>query len=409
MNILLLGNGFDLNHKFPTSYLDFLHTIHFLVEHKDQTYSTVGDVFADARLQGNDKYIADAYSLHSKIYDQVELNQEELKQTLTLAENNMWFRYLYGSINKDIGWIDFEKEIINVLRAFDAFLNPDTDADTFRWGRDKVMFDLATHPENEQAKFIIEKFDFFYSADQSTNLGLPRVKLRFIDNAYFLEKPIGSRYYVINTEKIASELYDSLRDLSDILGAYLKWFVDLPTNRMQAQERMPSCKSYPTEGHVITFNYTNTFETLYNTSAPIEHIHGNVNSDIILGVNPDKSDELYDMDTTFLQFKKYFQRVFFGTDIKYIKKVKALQRTQKYEDGYTLYVIGHSLDITDKDIIMQLFEIATRVIILYHSQSAVKGYIKNLVEMYGKETFDEIRANKELQFLPQAAVEWKVP
>lgn len=30
MKVLLLGNGFDLNHKFPTSYINFLNTVMFL-------------------------------------------------------------------------------------------------------------------------------------------------------------------------------------------------------------------------------------------------------------------------------------------------------------------------------------------------------------------------------------------
>ena len=32
MNVLLLGNGFDLNHMFPTSYINFLNTVNFLLE-----------------------------------------------------------------------------------------------------------------------------------------------------------------------------------------------------------------------------------------------------------------------------------------------------------------------------------------------------------------------------------------
>ena len=175
---------------------------------------------------------------------------------------------------------------------------------------------------------------------------------------------------------------------------------------MQQRAIKSSCASYPTNGHVFTFNYTNTFEYLYSASGTVEHIHGNVNSDIVLGVNPDEKDELYEMDTTFLQFKKYFQRIFLGTDVKYINRIQNLLTTKKYDNGYTLYVIGHSLDVTDKDIITELFELANRIIILYHSKSAVKGYIKNLVEIYGKEGFDRIRLSKNLNFLPQAELDW---
>ena len=52
---------------------------------------------------------------------------------------------------------------------------------------------------------------------------------------------------------------------------------------------------------------------------------------------------------------------------------------------------------------------ASRIIILYHSEERVGSFIKNLVNIYGKNEFDDIRAEKNLQFLPQAEVEWIYP
>ena len=50
LNILLLGNGFDLHHRFPTRYLDFLHTVRFLMIHEGETFDTVGSVFSHDSL-----------------------------------------------------------------------------------------------------------------------------------------------------------------------------------------------------------------------------------------------------------------------------------------------------------------------------------------------------------------------
>ena len=41
MKVLLLGNGFDLNHKFPTSYINFLNTVTFLKEIDREKISTI--------------------------------------------------------------------------------------------------------------------------------------------------------------------------------------------------------------------------------------------------------------------------------------------------------------------------------------------------------------------------------
>ena len=72
----------------------------------------------------------------------------------------------------------------------------------------------------------------------------------------------------------------------------------------------------------------------------------------------------------------------------------------------TLYVIGHSLDATDKDIIKLIFESVDKIYVLYHSETSATSQIRNLVEMYGKQGLDRLRAEKNLCFLKQSGVEW---
>ena len=57
MNVYLLGNGFDLHHKFPTRYIDFLHTVQFLSENCEQEFSMVGDVFGNESLKSKNGFI----------------------------------------------------------------------------------------------------------------------------------------------------------------------------------------------------------------------------------------------------------------------------------------------------------------------------------------------------------------
>ena len=45
MNILLLGNGFDLYHKLPTRYDNFLHTVNFLINSYTKEMTTIADIF----------------------------------------------------------------------------------------------------------------------------------------------------------------------------------------------------------------------------------------------------------------------------------------------------------------------------------------------------------------------------
>lgn len=154
-------------------------------------------------------------------------------------------------------------------------------------------------------------------------------------------------------------------------------------------------------------NYTNTYEILYRPSI-VEHINGNTNTEIVLGVNPDKSDEVYSIDTAFLQFEKYFQRTFYSTDNTFLKKIYGQQRVGTLEGGRVICA-GHSLDVTDKDIIQLVFEPGNKIYILYHSDISVKSQIRNLVEIYGKQGLDRLRAEKDLCFLRQSEVEWIFP
>lgn len=138
---------------------------------------------------------------------------------------------------------------------------------------------------------------------------------------------------------------------------------------------LPQRQAFSDADIVVTFNYTNTYERLYGTESRIFHIHGCVNDSIILGINPDEHDELADLDTTFVQFKKYYQRVYLQTDVEYIKFKTGMRNNAKYNPDRDLVIIGHSLDITDKDVIVDMFQLATTIKIYCHNHRAIGSYI----------------------------------
>ena len=157
--------------------------------------------------------------------------------------------------------------------------------------------------------------------------------------------------------------------------------------------------------YVVTFNYTNTFERLYQYEK-VFHIHGNVNKSIVLGINPDKADETENIDTSFLRFKKYYQRTILESDVEYIKWLIEYQTDPtaigRSVDTISLLVMGHSLDVTDKDIIEELFGIADDITVLFHNEEAKASMIANLISIFGQKKFFELRKEKSLLFLSQA-------
>ena len=82
----------------------------------------------------------------------------------------------------------------------------------------------------------------------------------------------------------------------------------------------------------------------------------------------------------------------YDTDTEYLSWIN--------QDGleYTLMVMGHSLDVTDADIIMDLFAKAREITIVYHDDSAKSSYIGNIIKMYGYTGFDKLRKEQNLTF-----------
>jgi hypothetical protein len=83
------------------------------------------------------------------------------------------------------------------------------------------------------------------------------------------------------------------------LKDYLLYFVDAPSKEYDNLGIEPHFRSLPTPNRVYSFNYTNTIQILYS-NAMIDHIHGNTNTNIVLGVNPDENDNVESADTTLI-------------------------------------------------------------------------------------------------------------
>lgn len=90
MNILVIGNGFDIEHNLPTRYTDFL------------------------------KYCVN-YNIDEPVSNNPDLNEE----FASFCNYNFWLKYFYSQI-PDINninentWIDFEKEIAKTIKDIEV-------------------------------------------------------------------------------------------------------------------------------------------------------------------------------------------------------------------------------------------------------------------------------------------------
>ncbi len=384
MNVAILGNGYDLNYQLPTSYRNFLLTIDFLMKAEIENLNTIGDVFGNKLLQEQDYSIKTSYDKYKQLYDDVELDKEKIKELVNIAKENVWFSYFLKSFNREAGWIDFEREIAFVIDCYKGL---------FKFTDEKLSTTI-TIKKKDLEYVILKMTERIINVKERNMHGL----VVDVKKEYITEYPQNSRNYKVDKTKIIAFLNEELCDFIKCLKIYLQCFIDVVTEQLINNSKIEQLNVLRSIDAVVTLNYTNTFE-YFNPNTKIFHLHGNVNDKIVLGINPDLSDDKASVDTSFLVFKKYYQRTFLGTDTDYLNWIRDFSRRIAIRDDVHLIVMGHSLDITDKDIITDLFGIASEITVLYHNDIAKSQHITNLISIFGKTEFDKLRNEHSLDFL----------
>lgn len=340
MNILVIGNGFDLAHGLPTTYGDFLKFVQNFQEYpksnmtKDNTF-----YFYFEKLQ---KEKIDIFN---------EMN--------ILISGNWWLAYfaeIFDERCKDgkTGWIDFESEMSTIIQAFDS--------ERLRH-KDKV----AT----------------FKPITNSKRLANAIFELNFTPDNY---------------KKFKSKLYKDLNRLTRCLEIYLSDYIQFNNcKRLRIIEDIKVDK-------VLSFNYTDTYETLYDkdlsneSEIEYDYIHGKASLDssldgckLVLGIDEYLIGDSKNRDNEFIQFKKFYQRIYKGTGSHYINWLEHIRNinnklTKSASQELNIYIYGHSLDVTDADILRRLIlEEGAKTHIFYHNQEALGSQIANLVKVIGED------------------------
>ena len=408
MDVFMIGNGLDLHYCLPTTYTSFLRTVENLNNRiaAGEIITSVAQVLKNEELHNSDWALKSCFNRYKFEYD-AALDPDELQRAFGAASANVWFSYLLHSFGEGKSWIDFEREINQVIQIIaSSFENTYEEENEHGPSLDDIY--VCVSEEDRRTNHILSHFPLFYEGSLLEGLynSLP-AKLYLVQRKYLAENPFGSGAYSLNKTAIASDIYKSLRELADMLSAYLLMFVDRPVENLVKSGKIeidPMLLNWNwKETEIVSFNYTHTLRSLYGVnSKSLHYIHGELEAaskaGIILGINSNSDDEIEHADTTFVQFKKYYQRVFYQTDLSYIHFLESRETRFGDIDYFNLYVIGHSLDETDREVICDCFKRAASICIFYHSESEVSDKIRNLVSIFGKHEFDILRMKKNLRF-----------
>lgn len=345
MDILIIGNGFDLAHGLKTSYKDFLD---FCKERNNKRFPSMinyGTTFID----------------------------------------NIWLRHFLCR-KDELGktWIDLEEEILTVIETLSnianiARLQPVTNPN-FRF---PAMFvirkDVIDFKFSNIAEFITPS-KYYHPTN---NNGYTEVETRDFSSIH---------YFVKDFDSLVRLIYDKLREFTKEFEKYLIENVNACLQSQVASGYKLTLKT--SRLYVLSFNYTNTCESLYqyncNTLAKdlridTTYVHGKANSsgdsNLVLGT---KSFSNKDIPPCFNIFQKHNQRHKYNT----IEPYQELLRLIKLPNTNPVFhIIGHSLDESDHKILKHILDADKNATIkvYYHDEESQERLINNITDIITEE------------------------
>ncbi len=382
--VLILGNGFDLAHGLPTKYSDFLDFCSLVRDIKDSIKSNIEcsndeynrikvlirrykyfsellEKYYDFLLKKEGKSPKYCYSDHEKTLDiDFEKMDISIDKIYNLLNNNIWYSYfakLYSKkANKIRGnnWIDFESEISFVIETIDK------------------------HVKNLSHNWYI------VNDVKGDNLDFPTKfkTFRTIVDEVLMKKP-G------DVKNVRKRLYDDLNNIIGVLEVYLYEFMEKYVKPSKFDLFYNISPDY-----IINFNYTHTYQNVYKDCNEVFYIHGELNhepNNMVLGIDEYWPKKKQKNHTNFTIFKKFAQRIQKRTGVKHIDFYNKLKNDI---DVYTpadeqrpskVYIFGHSLDVTDKDILkLFLNDDDFEVTIFCRNEETEGEYIANVIKIIGE-------------------------
>lgn len=111
MNILIVGNGFDLSHYLPTKYDHFMDVMDAIETHQGDSM-TFDELYSKCR---ENWFIAKTKNYYKT--ENFTIEKAKLIEIKSLLKENSWYKYFKQHVKEIKTWIDFEQKIECVLQV----------------------------------------------------------------------------------------------------------------------------------------------------------------------------------------------------------------------------------------------------------------------------------------------------
>lgn len=312
MNILVIGNGFDLAHGLPTSYSDFL----IFIKCFKVLYESNSGALVKLRISKDLKKLNKSVQEYLSKDNIKNRSSSLIDELYKLSSNNIWINHLSKCSEenrlKGENWIDFEFEISEVIKGLEYY--KDCLKEKIRKGN--VLY----NPEDSRL------FDIGYS--------FLNENIRTFNSDFNIND-----FYDYKAKEVINKLNDELNNLIRCLEIYLEDVVE----NINIEKKLTDIEKINSIDKLITFNYTKTFERVYgNNNLEVDYIHGSLDisrdikdNNMVLGIDEYLQGDSRRKELDFIQFKKYFQRIYKKTGCKYKHWLENAKEIQKhfYPDG----------------------------------------------------------------------------
>lgn len=266
---------------------------------------------------------------------------------------NPFIQYFQDALDLN-GWTDFETHIRNIIRCFQC-----TDVK-------KSPSPFSAYEPNPELYFTREVI-------------------------LWKQKKWGLLWNLLKTH---------LDELIEYIDCYLIRVLENHLGCSFDTDKYPHFIYEKTYDYLLSFNYTDTYYQIAKMKnlkvLPKPHfIHGTISSfdsfaNIVLGIDdydPENLETIY--------FKKYFQRIQKKTGREVFSWINPEENPNS---EIIVDIFGHSLDITDKDILLKIMNRSVFTTIYYLNQSDYEQKILNLIRIFGSpDTFCERYYNNKIR------------
>lgn len=350
-----------------------------------------------------------------------------------LIGDNVWIEYfLQCDIFLKQNWIDFESEICRIIKIVDNDIHSNG-------GLDTVVRNIS---EDFFANYFLDNLDErIQMRDEAAFIkyaGLPvGEQLKYVEQ-YKQDNPVEPLKEEITYGNLISVLEDDLNKLIRALEIYLCEYVE----KIDITEKSSDIDKEEID-FILSFNYTHIFSKLYSVSNqskkeipdPFDYLHGEAKinntietNNMVLGIDEYLPKKRKNKETEFIAFKKFYQRIYKQTGCEYKRWVEIIKnQMQEIDDKIKkqypvqipynkipnkcrnqLFIFGHSLDITDKDVLREMILNDNVYTTIYYPVKKELGRkIANLVKVIGQdELIRRTGGNtKTIQFVLQKPME----